>query len=128
LVVAGVAGAAAGWIVGGIAVGVPLARSNPFGSDALDDGAWTPGLLMGLQMGQAVGIPVAVHLANGRQGDLRASLATSAALAAVGTVLLWTEDFDALFERPGRQAVLVAIPVAQLITSIWFERRGRGGG
>jgi hypothetical protein len=123
----GVLGAAAGWLVGGLAVGVPLASTNPFGSDALDDGVWTPGMILGLELGQAVGIPVAVHLANGRQGNLRASLMASAVLATAGTLLLWTGDVEAL-EEPGRLTVLVAVPIAQLVTSIWLERRRRAGG
>ena len=124
LVAAGLAGGAAGWILGAIAIGGPLARANPIGSDQIDDGLWTPGIVIGFETGQAIGIPTAVHLANGRRGNLRASLYASAALAVAGTVLLWTEDFDAVFERPGRQVVLVAVPVAQLITSIVIERHG----
>lgn len=123
LVASGLAGGAAGWILGAIAVGAPLARANPFGSDQLDDGSWTPGIVIGFETGQAIGIPVAVHLANGRRGNLRASLSASFALAVAGTMLLWTEDFDELFERPARQVVLIGIPVAQLITSIAIERR-----
>lgn len=124
LVAAGLAGGAAGWVLGAIAIGGPLARTNPLGSDQLDDGLWTPGIVIGFETGQAIGIPAAVHLANGRRGNLRASLYASFALAVAGTMLLWTEDFDAVFERPSRQLVLIAVPVAQLITSIAIERHG----
>jgi uncharacterized membrane protein YfcA len=123
LLVRGLAGGAAGWIVGAFAVGGPLARANPFDSNQLDDGLWTPGIVIGFELGQAIGIPTAVHLANQRRGDLRASLLASFALASVGTLLLWTEDFDAVFESPSRQAVLIAVPVAQLLSSIYIERR-----
>ena len=120
-----VVGGAVGWTAGALAVGGPLARWNPLGSEALDDGLWTPGIVIGFELGQALAIPLAVHVANGRQGDLRRSLAASLAIGALGTLLLWTDDFDAVFETRRRQAVLLAVPVAQILTSIALERRGR---
>jgi hypothetical protein len=123
LVVAGLAGGAVGWLAGAYVVGAPLARANPLDSDQVDDGAWTPGMVMGFELGQAVGIPLAVHLANDRQGDLSSAMIASFALGAVGTALLWTGDFDAVFEQPARQVVLIAVPIAQLATSIHFARQ-----
>lgn len=123
LVVSGLAGGGSGWVVGALAVGTPLARTNPFGSDQLDDGIWTPGIVIGFELGQAVGIPLAVHLANKRRGDLRGALLSSLALGALGTVLLWSDDFDSVFESTSSQVVLITIPVAQLISSIYFARR-----
>jgi hypothetical protein len=120
----GVVGGAVGWVGGALALGGPLAKANPFESDQLDDGLWTPGIVIGFEVGQAIGIPLAVHLANGRQGNLRASLAASTALAALGTLLIWTDDFDAVLESPGRQAVLIGIPIAQFVAAVHFERRG----
>lgn len=125
LVNRGVIGGVLGWVAGAVVVGLPLAVANPFNSRQLDDGSWTPGLVIGFESGQAVGIPLAVHRANGGRGDLRKSLLASFALAAVGTALLWTDDLDAVFESPRHQAVLLAIPVAQVISSIYFERRTR---
>jgi hypothetical protein len=80
-------------------------------------------MVMGFELGQAVGIPLAVHLANDRQGDLSSAMIASFALGAVGTALLWTGDFDAVFEQPARQVVLIAVPIAQLATSIHFARQ-----
>jgi hypothetical protein len=120
----GVVGGAVGWVGGALALGGPLAKANPFDSDQLDDGLWTPGIVIGFEVGQAIGIPLAVHLANGRQGNLRASLAASTALATLGTLLIWTDDFDAVLETPGRQAVLIAVPIAQFVAALHFERRG----
>lgn len=125
LAASGVGGGAAGWVVGFITLGIPLARTNPLGRDhELDDGLWTPGFVIGFEIGEALAIPAAVHVANGRRGDLRRSLLASSVLGAAGTLFLWTGNFDSVFESPGRRAVLVGVPVAQLISSIYFERRG----
>lgn len=119
----GILGAGAGWLAGALAVGIPLAHTNPFGSGQLDDDAWTPGLVIGFELGQALAIPLAVHRANEGRGQLREAMLTSLALGVAGTVLLWTDDLDALFEAPSRQAVLIAVPVAQIVSSIYFARR-----
>jgi hypothetical protein len=110
-----------------VAVGVPLAKWNPFGSSALDDGSWTPGLIIGFELGEAIGIPLGVHRANGGRGDLRTSMIASLAIAAVGTALLWTDDFDAVFETRRSRTILLAVPLAQVLTSILIERRPPSG-
>lgn len=122
MVVAGILGTGAGWLGGG-ALGVGLASVNPFDGDELDDGLWTPGFLIGLQAGQAVAIPLAVHLANGRRGSLASSVVVASVIGAVTTLAMWTADFDALFESPGRIAGWVVVPVSQIATSILIERR-----
>jgi len=127
LVGPGILGGGLGWAVGAVAVGVPLAKWNPFGSSALDDGSWTPGLIIGFELGEAIGIPLGVHRANGGRGDLRTSMIASLAIAAVGTALLWTDDFDAVFETRRSQTILLAVPLAQVITSIFIERRPQSG-
>ena len=119
----GILGAGAGWLAGALAVGVPLAYTNPFGSDQLDDEAWTPGLVIGFELGQALAIPLAVHHANEGKGQLHEAMLASMALGVAGTVLLWTDDLDALFEERTRPAVLIVVPVAQIVSSIYFARR-----
>lgn len=121
LVAAGLGGLAGGWLVG-FAGGAGLAAWNPLDGDEIDDGAWTPGLLIGLQTGQAVGIPVAVHLANGRKGNLTASLGASAAVGLAAIALMWTDDLDGLFESPGNTAAWVTLPLVQIGISVWIER------
>lgn len=118
LVAAGVLGGAAGWVLGTIAVGIPLSHALP----ATDDGLSTPGIIIGLQLGQAIGIPTGVHMANGWRGGFRRSLLLSLAAGAVGTALLWTGDFDAAFEDGSHQIILVAVPLVQLIASIHSTR------
>lgn len=122
LVKAGVLGLAGGWLAGG-AAGIGLAKWNPLDRDELDDGAWTPGMLIGLQAGQAVGIPLAVHLANGRRGSLKTSLLVSSALSLAAVSLMWTDDIDGLFEAPGNAAAWVALPLVQIGASVLIERR-----
>jgi hypothetical protein len=118
LAASGVLGGAAGWILGTVAIGIPLAHALP----ATDDNLSTPGLIIGFELGQALGIASGVHLANGRRGDFRKSLYLSAAAAALGTALLWTDDFDAVFETPRSQVILIAVPLVQLTSSIYSAR------
>jgi hypothetical protein len=118
LAASGVLGGAAGWILGTVAIGFPLARALP----ATDDDRSTPGVIIGFEIGQALGIATGVHLANGRRGDFRKSLYLSAAAAALGTALLWTDDFDAVFETRRSQAILITVPVVQIIASIYSAR------
>lgn len=120
LAAGGVIGGAAGWILGTVALGIPLAHALP----ATDDGLSTPGVIIGLQVGQALGIATGVHRANARRGEFRKSLYVAAAAAAFGMATLWTDDFDEVFEAPRSQAILVAVPLVQLISSIHFARAG----
>lgn len=110
----GVLGGALGIVAGSVLVGIPLAHAMK----PTDDGLSTPGIIIGFQLGQAVGIATGVHLGSGRRSDYPRALLVSTALAALGTALLWTDDFDAAFERPRSQVVLVSLPVAQLILTI----------
>lgn len=114
----GILGGAVGVIAGSIAIGLPLA----YALEPTDDDLSTPGIIIGLQLGQALGIPTGVHLARGRRGKYGRALLLSAAAAAIGTALLWTDDFDAVFEDRRNQVVLIAVPIVQLITSIHVAR------
>lgn len=118
LVAGGVIGGAAGWILGTVAIGLPLAHALP----ATDDGLSTPGVIIGLQVGQALGIATGVHRANARRGEFEKSLYVAVAAAALGMATLWTDDFDEVFETRRSQTILVAVPVVQLISSIHFAR------
>lgn len=64
--------------------------------------------------GETALLPLGVHLANDRRGNYTHSLLVASAIAAVGGGLsLWSDSPE----------VLIAIPVAQLITSITIERK-----
>lgn len=115
----GIVGGVIGVVLGSLAVGVPLALAM----ELTDDGLSTPGILLGWQAGQAAGIALGVHLGNQRQGSLTQALVLSAAVATVGTALLWTDDFDALFESRRHQIIMVSVPLAQLVASIHASRR-----
>jgi hypothetical protein len=110
----GLLGGAVGVVVGSVLLGLPLAHAL----EPTDDGLSTHGIIIGFQVGQALGIPTGVHLGSRRRSDYQVSLLISAAAAAVGTALLWTDDFDELFENRRSQIILVTIPLAQLIASI----------
>lgn len=110
----GVLGGAVGVVVGSVLVGIPLAHAL----EPTDDGRSTPGIIIGFQIGQALGIPTGVHLGSHGGSKFRRALLISTAIGAMGTVLLWTDDFDALFESRRNQVVLIAVPIAQLIASI----------
>jgi hypothetical protein len=118
LIASGVIGGAIGVVAGTVAIGLPLA----YAMEPTDDGLSTPGFIIGFQLGQALGIASGVHRGNDRQGDFTKAVILSTAVGAIGTALLWTGDFDAAFESRRSQVILVAVPVTQLITSIYSAR------
>jgi hypothetical protein len=119
LVLAGAGGATVGLLLGTAVIGIPLGLALP----ATDDELSTPGFIAGSQIGQAVATAAAVHLANGRRGNFRQSFYNSLLIAAAGTALLWTGDLDSILSSH-RPAVLVAVPLIQLMSAIHTERAG----
>ncbi len=73
---------------------------------------------LGASAGAAIGIPLGIHLANDARGNLGYSLLASAAVTTAGLLVALSSDGDAL-----TGAVVIAIPVTAIITSIALERR-----
>ena len=106
---AGLVGSAAG-VFGGGYVGYHIDRAD---GECGDDWCGFGGLFLGAAIGSAVLAPVAVHMANGGRGDLANSMFTSAVITGAGAVLaLVTNSAE----------VLVAVPVAAIISSVALER------
>ena len=120
LALAGVGGWAAGWLAG-VPVFWGLDAWRPFDRDAVDDGTWVPGIPIAMGTGQMIGIPLAVHLANRRQGNLGASTLAAAGLSLLGAILLYTDNLDTLYDDGW--PILFSIPVAQIASSILIEKR-----
>ena len=105
LALGGVLGGAAG-LLGGALVGARLTEH-----DCEDCGF--VGLIYGGVIGASSGIPLGVHATNGGRGRLLPSLLSSLAIGGVGFGLAAMAD---------RSEIIVALPVAQLITAIAIER------
>lgn len=119
MVSAGVAGGAVGLIAGGF-LGFSLEMAAAGCTDDYLCGVM--GTLLGGVIGEAVLLPVGVHLAAGGDGDLRRSVLYSAGIAAAG--LLLTGGTAAVSPELAL-VVLAGIPVVQLAASIGEERSGR---
>lgn len=103
LVFAGAIGAVAGFAFGAIAF-----RSRSCGE--LD--CWVPAFYAAMA-GESLGVPVAVHLANGRRGRSGQALLASLAIGAGGLgVAMLTHD----------PRLLLVIPIGQIASSIAIER------
>jgi hypothetical protein len=104
---------AAGFLIGGL-VGAALI------GDADDADSWVDalqGAVVGGTVGESLMLPIGVHLANGRRGDLLLSMPASLAIGAGGA---WV---GRRLERTGRiWPVLILTPVAQLAAAIAIER------
>ena len=105
LAVGGVLGGAAG-LVGGAYVGARITE------DDCED-CFLLGGIHGAIGGWSTGIPLGVHLANGRRGKLLPSMLTSLAIGGVGLGAALAAD---------RYELMIPVPVAQLVTSILIER------
>jgi hypothetical protein len=105
MVVGGVAGGAAGVLAGGI-IGAKV-REN-----ACED-CFLPGLVYGAIAGGSAALPLGVHLANGRRGSFGTSLLASLAIGGAGL---------GLATLTGEYGVIVALPVAQIASSVAIER------
>ena len=112
LVAGGLAGGAVG-VVAGFYIGALLASD-----DDNDDLDFLSGGVAGAAIGEGLLLPLGVHLANRPSGSYATSALFSLGLAAAGLLALEAVHYD----RPGAPIVLVAIPVAQIATSIAVER------
>jgi hypothetical protein len=119
LVVGGLVGGIVGGALGG-AVGAGLwGGIDPGGCSYEEWVCRVHGFYWGAVVGESLGIPMGIHLANGRRGDLLRSTLVSAALGAVGSLAIVAAGFD----PPLTPILLVTVPVAQLTTSTILERR-----
>jgi hypothetical protein len=117
LVGAGIGGGAGGVLAGGaagLAVGLSLANGCQ-GEDCGLVGLATT--IIGAGVGGSLGIPLGVHLANGRQGSYALEAAASVAIATAGVLAIAESD-----NRTAQDAVMIAVPVTQLVSSILIER------
>ena len=113
MAVYGLATGAAGFLVGGIVGAALIGEMNHSDSwvSALQ------GAVVGGTIGESLMLPVGVHLANDRQGDLLLSMPASLAIGAGGAWL------GRRLDRTGRAwPVLVLTPLAQLAVAIAIER------
>ena len=110
LLLGGVVGGAVGLVGGGL-IGAAIESR-----DCEGDFCGLGGFIVGGMLGESVLLPLGVHLANDRRGDFGKAALISAGIAAAGILIISQTD---------QGIVLYAIPVAQLITSIRIERRGR---
>ena len=110
---AGLLGGAIG-LVGGAYLGALIAHDGDC-AECLEE---LGGALVGGTAGEALLLPLGVHLANGSRGSYWTAALVSAGLAAAGVVTMKAAHWD----PPTVPIVLVAVPVAQLATSIAIER------
>ena len=76
------------------------------------------GLVIGGAIGEVVGLPLGVHLANRRRGSYGKALLASLGVVAAGLLVAGLTEEDA----GGRDLVLIAIPITQLAVTISIER------
>jgi hypothetical protein len=126
-VAGGVLGAAVGLIGGGLAGGAVTSRDCEPGNPDQCLGEAMPGFVWGAGVGMTVGIPLGTHVGNGRRGSLGRSLLVSAGLFAAEVLVLNRLVDDGRTEHmDGVRGVAIAVPILQLISSVWIE--GRSGG
>jgi hypothetical protein len=108
----GVAGVAVGSLAGAfIGANSCLDEANP------DSCRPAEGFAIGALSGGSAGIPLGVHLANGRAGYLAPSLLASAAIAVAGGITFARADNNAVMV-----GAVVAVPVLQIASSVAIER------
>lgn len=104
----------AGGLVAGAYIGSALGGGNRVCGDdpcGFEEAVW------GAAAGMSFAIPLGVHLGNHHRGNFGLEVATSLAIGAAGIVSLYM--FNSALP-------MIAIPVAQLLTSIAIERRNTG--
>lgn len=116
LVAGGLLGGAAGALAGGLA-GFAVGGNRCDDEGNPDSCRGLEGAAIGTVAGEALGIPLGVHMAGGRRGRLAPSMAASAVIAAVGVgaILASKEDGVAV-------GVALSVPVVQIVASTWIER------
>ena len=111
MVLAGLAGGAVGIGVGAlIGAGIEQSSSHCQGEEFCGLG----GALIGASVGEAVFLPLGVHLAGGRRGNFAVEVAASVGIAAVGYGVALATNVP----HP-----LIAVPIVQLIVAIRGENR-----
>jgi hypothetical protein len=110
----GLVGGALGLVVFGY-MGALIADNQ---ADSGEDLAALGGFVVGGTIGEALMVPLGVHLVNRRRGNYGTAALVSLGIAAGGVALaLATED-----QAPLPGVILVAIPIAQIASSIAIER------
>jgi hypothetical protein len=112
LAAGGLIGGAVG-VVGGFYVGAVLASDED--TEDLD---FLSGGVAGAAIGEGLLLPLGVHIANGSRGSYATSALLSVGLAAAGLLALEAAHYD----PPTSPIVLIAVPIAQIATSIAIER------
>lgn len=110
----GILGGAIGFF-GGAYLGAWIADRRGSGIDDLNV---VRGMLVGATLGEGFLLPAGVHVANGARGSYGKSALVSLGLAVVGVGLMEATHWD----PPAAPAIAVAVPIAQLATSIAIER------
>jgi hypothetical protein len=113
MVGAGLGGAVSGFF-GGMLVGWSLGGGGEICGD--DPCGLYTGIL-GSLVGEAIGLPLGVHLANRRRGSFPLDLLTSLASVAAGVTVMAGIDPDY-----GGTVALAATPIVQLVATIAVER------
>ena len=111
---AGILGGAVGFF-GGAYLGAWMSGS---GNRSVDDLEFLRGMLVGATIGEGLLLPAGVHIANGSRGRYWTSALVSVGIAAAGVGLREAAHGD----PPAAPAIAVAVPLAQLATSIAIER------
>ncbi len=106
----GIGGGTLGALAGGLAA-VPFVRACE------GDEVCAIPLFIGAALGESMGTPLGVHLAEGRRGSYPLAALASVGIAAAGV------SAASLLSDKGAQAVTVMVPAAQLAASVFIERR-----
>lgn len=118
LVAGGLTGGVAGIFIGG-AAGARLARID---CDVGCDESALYMALLGAIVGESFMLPLGVHLADRRLGSYLPSMLTSVALTGAGLGLAYALPHDVM-SMGGTKAILITVPMLQLVSSILIERR-----
>lgn len=113
LVVGGVVGGVAGFFLFGYA-GAMIA-DDPDSNEGFEELA---GFVVGATIGESIGLPVGVHLANRREGKVLPAMLVSLGIGAAGVALALAADGSGALPA----VILGVTPVAQLVSSIHIER------
>jgi hypothetical protein len=106
---------AAGFVLGGL-----MGAAMGVGNDADDNDSWVEGLagaVVGGTVGESLMLPIGVHIANDRQGDLLWSMPASLTIGTVGVMIARNLD-----SKGKAWPIYVLTPIAQLAASIAIER------
>jgi hypothetical protein len=129
LVAGGLAGGAAGAVVGGLLAG-GLRSLGPCDDQDGCLAVYAEWAVSGAFLGQSLGLPLGVHLANHRQGNLAPAILASAAIGTGGLLTYWgiqrygTDEWGNTRGNPDAltAVTIVAMPLLELAASIAIER------